>query len=449
MFFQNAAAIITRMETVWNVLLIFLLIFLNGYFVASEFALVALRKTKIDELVKKGNKTAKLIKEAHDHLDTYISATQLGITLASIGLGWVGEPTIAELIESLFSSLPENIAFISVHTIAFIIAFSLITFFHIVLGELAPKTLALQQTEGVALFVVPPLMAFTSIFRPFIWLLNHAGTLVLKPFGLALPSGEQGVHSEDEIRMLLSQSSAKGVIASREAEMVNNVFKLGDTPIRHIMMPRTDIIAFPISTKIKTIEKQIKENTHSRFPIYNKTIDDIVGYIHIRDVYQYLVRAQRDKSLANTKLIRQIITVPETRRIDRVLIDMRKKRAHMAVVLDEYGGTAGIVTLEDVMESLVGEIEDEFDKPRREISKQKDGVYLIDGLTPIEHVEEQFGLHINARGYTTIGGFLFGQIGKEPNIGDIVQIDGHTFTVKQIIGKRINTIAVTQRKLKN
>ena len=367
------------MEIIPQLALVFILVFLNGFFVASEFALVAVRKTRIDELVKNGNKSARLVQKAIKNLDTYISATQLGITLASLSLGWVGEPVIAKFLEPYLERfLSEQVAFVSAHGIAITIAFSLITFLHIVLGELAPKSIALQKAETTSLWIIRPLSLFTTIFKPFIWILNGAGILVLKLIGFKAPSGHQLVHSEEEIKMILAQSAEEGAIEKEEAEMVYRVLKLGDLPVKEIMIPRTKIVAFDIETPLKMVIKIAEENLHSRFPVYKDSIDNIVGFIHIKEIYKYALSDSKQKiieslyktllhkeskvRISKTRLIRKILTIPQAKEIDEVLLEMRSKRIHIAVVKNELGGTEGIVTLEDILETLVGEIHDEFEK---------------------------------------------------------------------------------------
>lgn len=436
------------MEIFFKLGFVIILVFLNGYFVASEFALVAVRKTRIDELVKKGNATAKLVQKALRGLDSFISATQLGITLASLALGWIGEPAIAKLIEPFFTFLPKEAATVSSHSVSLIIAFTAITFLHIVLGELAPKTIALQRPEITSLIIIAPLSLFTKIFRPFIWVLNGAGSLVLRMFGFTPPSGRQLVHSEEEIKMLLMQSAESGIIPQKEVDMVYSVFRLGDIPIERIMVPRTDIISFNVSSSLKDIVKKIEVHPHSRFPVYEHSIDRIIGFVHVKDIYKNVLRDDKDKRLSETKFIREIISVPETKRIDQVLLDMRKRRIHIAVVNDEYGGTAGIVTLEDIIESLVGEIQDEFETPLKDIQKQEDGSYLVDGLTSIERVQSKFNLPMKGQGYTTIGGLMFGLLGREPNEKDTMQIGNIIFEIEKIEGKRILSLRLKREKRK-
>lgn len=354
------------MEFIYQIILVILLVLLNGFFVASEFALVGVRKTRIEELVRKGNPTAKLVQKALQNLDTYISATQLGITIASLALGWIGEPALAHFIEPNLIFLDKQAAIVTAHSLSVAAAFSLITVLHIILGELAPKTIALQRAESTSLFLIVPLTAFAAVFRPFIWILNEAGGLVVRLIGLEPPIGHQLVHSEEEIKMILSQSEEGGAIPRDEAEMVYNIFKLGDTTVKQIMVPITDIIAFNVSTPLKEIVKTAKKNLHSRFPVYKKSIDTIVGFIHVKDIYPQYLKGGENLKLSETDIIRKIITVPQGKKVDMVLVEMKRKRVHIAIVNNENGKTAGMITLEDVIESVIGEIEDEFEKPVEE-----------------------------------------------------------------------------------
>ncbi len=374
------------MEILPQIGLVILLVFLNGFFVASEFALVTVRKTRIDELVKQGNKSAYLVQKAVRNLDTFISATQLGITLASLALGWIGEPFIANLIKPFFENiLPNGLASVSSHGISIAIAFSIITFLHIVLGELAPKSIALQRAEKTSLLIIAPLSLFTTIFKPFIFVLNGAGILVLKLIGLKAPSGHQLVHSEEEIKIILAESAEEGAIEKEEAEMVLSALRLGDIPVKKIMVPRTRVVAFEKSTPVEKVIKMTEANPHSRFPVYIESIDNIVGFVHIKDVYRELISETRHisvkdlyktfiernktKKLSDLKIIRPIPKVSENRGIDDVMKFMREKRTHIALARDEFGGTSGIVTLEDIVERLVGDIHDEFE----EMGKIEDG----------------------------------------------------------------------------
>lgn len=433
------------MEILWQIILIILLVLLNGYFVASEFALVAIRKTRIDELVKKGNQSAKLVQKALSDLDSYISSTQLGITIASLALGWVGEPAVAGFLEPYLNFLPKNIAVISSHTLSTVIAFSTITFLHVVLGELAPKTIALQKADKVALIIITPLIVFTKIFKPLIWILNGAGKIVLKLMGFKAPTGRQLVHSEEEIKMILAQSVESGEIEKKEAEMVNKMFKFGDIPIQQIMLPRTGVVAFETTKTLKDLLKKVKNSRYSRFPVYVKSIDNIIGFVHIKDIYDLALESKSELQLQNSGIIREIISVPETKRADEVLLDMKRRRIHIGVVIDEYGGTSGIVTMEDILESIVGEIEDEFEKPKEDIYRQKDGSYLIDGFTSIDRLQQKFRLPLKGQGYVTVGGLVFGILGRTPKVGDSVQIGNITLKIELVDGRRIKTLRLNKK----
>lgn len=347
------------MEFLPRILLLFILIFLNGFFVASEFALVSVRKTRIDELVKRGNKAALLVQKALNNLGSFISATQLGITLASLALGWIGEPAIASFLDIYFVKfLPKEIALVSSHTIAVIIAFIGITFLHIVLGELAPKSIALAKTEVISMIIITPLTIFSKIFSPFIWILNVAGGLVLKLFGVKVNSlHKKSAHSEEEIKMILSQSAESGAIESQEVEMIYQVFRIGDMPVENIMIPQHNIIGFEMHMTVKEMIPLIKKKIHTRFLVYKDTKNHIIGFIHIKDLYSLALDQHQHKKISQTKLIREIIQVPFSRRIDDVLLDMQKFKAHVAVIIDQYGKTIGMVSLEDIIESLVGKIE--------------------------------------------------------------------------------------------
>ncbi|HLC82252.1 MAG TPA: hemolysin family protein [Bacteroidia bacterium] len=447
------------MENLVQIGLVLVLVLLNGFFVASEFALVAVRRTRIDELVKKNNKSAKFVQNALNNLDTFISATQLGITLASLALGWIGEPAIAHLIEPIFHNfLSQDAALITSHGVAFVFAFLIITFLHIVLGELAPKSIALQKAELTSLWIITPLSLFATVFKPFIWFLNQTGLLVLKIIGFSPPVSNQSIYSEDEIKMILAQSAEGGAIGKEEAEMVYSVLKFGDLPVKQIMVPRTKIIAFDMDTSLQKIIQAAEKNLHSRFPIFKGTIDNIIGFIHIKDIYKHalsdsklllvkgiyrtFLKKKGGITVLQTKLIREILQIPESRRIDDVLLDMRKKRVHIAIVNDEYGGISGIVTLEDVLESLVGEIQDEFEEPYKEIQRQKNGTYLVDGFASVDSVKSKFKLPLKGSGYTTIGGLVYGLLGHTPVIGEKIKIGNIEMQVSEMEKNRIKRLTI-------
>lgn len=436
------------MDVVSQIILLIFLILLNAFFVASEFVLIALRKTQVEELVKKGSPFARYLLIAVDHLDNYISATQLGVTMVSLILGVVGEMTVAQKLAGLFSFMPTGPAAVFTHAVSFIIAFLLITYLQIVIGELVPKAIALQKTEFTALIVIAPLTLFAKIFSPFIKILNKSARFVLLAIRLHPTSSHQLNYSIDEIKMILDEFRQSGILPKGEVEMAQNVFKLQDIPTKQIMIPRTDIVAYEETTTFKSVLKHTNSNGFSRFPVYSRTIDNIVGFIHIKDVYRAILANEGDKRLSKSSKIRKILVVPENKKADEVLLDMRRKHIHLAVVDDEYGGTAGIVSLEDIIESLVGEIQDEFDKPIKEIRREIDGSFLIDGRASLEAVQKRFPIPVKGLGYSSIGGLVFGLLGREPRVGDKVQLSNITFTVEEIEGKRVRTIRLRRETMK-
>jgi CBS domain containing-hemolysin-like protein len=349
------------MELISKLLLVFILVLLNGFFVASEFAIVSVRKTRIAELARRGNKAAKLVSRAHKNLGSIISATQLGITLASLALGWVGEPAVAHFFEPLFQFLPPNAALLTSHSLAIFVAFLLITVLHVVIGEVVPKTIALQKAEAVSLLIITPLTFFSSIFSPFIWFLRKAGEVVLKVFRFSQTKGNESIYSEEEIKMILVQSVEGGAIEPQEAKMASRVFRLADILVKEIMVPRPKVVALDVQDSFRTVVEKINEVRYSRFPVYKESIDNVIGFIHVKDIYLLMKEAVDDTKILKANLIRPIIYVSQTKKIDDVLLMMQRRRIHIAVINNEYGGTAGIVTLEDILESVVGEIEDEFD----------------------------------------------------------------------------------------
>jgi CBS domain containing-hemolysin-like protein len=423
-----------------RLLFVVILILLNGFFVASEFALVAIRKTRIDELAKKGKKAAQKAQAALNELDTYISSTQLGITLASLALGWVGEPAISVFLSPALNAIPLH--FLNPRTESAILAFIIMTFLQIVIGELVPKNISLQRAESTLLKVITPLQLFTTVFKPFISILNKSGELVLKAVGMHSAHSSESTLSEEEVKMVIANSAQKGILEKGEVDMVYKVLQFTDMPIQQIMVPRTDVVEFYTSEKISTLLQKIKKISHSRYPIYEKTIDNIIGFVHIKDLYNLIDTPKEKKSLKDFSIIRKIIYSIEARPADEVLYEMRKKRIHIGVVMDEYGGTAGIVTLEDIVETIIGDIKDEFEQPGKDIEKQQDGSYIVNGLTAVARVQQKMKLPLKGQGYTTVGGLIYGLLGKAPQKGDKVQIGNVSMEVLDLHGKRINTLRV-------
>jgi CBS domain containing-hemolysin-like protein len=417
---------------------IILLIVLNGFFVATEFALVKVRGTRIESLAEEGNKRAKFARSILHNLDAYLSASQLGITLASLALGWIGEPAFARLFEPLFSylGLPDAIK----HTVSFLIAFSLMTMFHITLGEQAPKTYAIRKAENVTLLASGPMILFYKIMFPFIWILNGLSTRILKMAGIEPTSEHGSAHTEEEIRILMKESHKSGHIDNTELTLVDNIFDFAEKTARQIMIPRTDMACLYANKSYQeNLEIALRE-MRTRYPVCDPDKDNIVGFIHIKDLFKPNMNVKDIK-----KLIRPITAVPESIPISDLLKLMQKKKTQMALLIDEYGGTSGLVTLEDIIEEIVGDIQDEFNQERPSIEKLSDNTYSIDGLLLIEEVNSYFGLDIDNDDYDTIGGWIYSQIEVPPTKGQIVNYNNEVeFVIEETDHRRISRILVRE-----
>lgn len=350
------------MQFIPRFLLLAILIASNGFFVASEVALIRVRKTRIDELVKKGNTNALRVQKALNNMGRYLSATQLGITLASLALGWIGEPIVASFIESFFTFLPKNTALMYAHSIALIVGFILITFIQILLGELVPKYIGLQKTERVALFNISFLVIFQTIFTPFISLLTITANFISKLIGLS-STAQKVTHTQEEIKIILTQSAESGMIDQQEVDLISHVFKFSTQQVQTIMIPRTDVIAFNLLSPLSDVIEHIKNYTHTRFLVYELTVNNIIGFIHIKDIYLQALKGDVDKKLIDTDLVKQVISVEQTTPIHNVLQKMRETKTHLAVVMNNQNQTVGIVTVENIVESIVGHIDEEIRKP--------------------------------------------------------------------------------------
>jgi CBS domain containing-hemolysin-like protein len=423
----------------WRVGVALLLVAANGFFVAAEFALVGARRTRIEGMARSGNRRARLADAAIRRLDHYISGTQLGITLSSLGLGWVGEATIAVLIISAFDGLAAPWNVVATHAVAGVLAFTLITFLHIVLGELAPKSLALLFPEAVSLWTAGPLIVFSRVLGPFIIFLNGTANLLLRAVGLRAPRELERVHRPEELEMLLQQTRAHGLLGDEPAEMIRGVFDLSKTQAIEVMTPRTEIVALAADTPLDRAADFILEEGHSRYPIYEGSLDRIVGVVLARDVW----RAQRDGGASLMDIARNVTFVPDTNTVADLLRLMRREQTHFAVVIDEFGGTAGIVTFEDVLEEIVGEIEDELDEARPEPEESAGGEIGLPGRTPIYDVNDRYGLSIPDADYTTVGGFVLGRLGRLAKVGDEVDAPGGRLRVLAVRGRRIDRLALT------
>ena len=410
------------------------LILLNGFFVAAEFAIVGVRKTRIEAMVEERRAGSKAVAVGKNDPDSFVAAAQLGITMASLALGWVGEPALASLFEPLFAFLPPDVGFFTSHFVAVVLAFALITSLHMILGEQVPKVAALHDPEGIALFTAAPTLFFGTLFRPFIRLVNGLSNGTLRLMGMEPAAGHTLVHSVEELRMLVEQSSAAGFLEQEETEIAQRAFELGELSARDVMIPRTELSAVPITIDEDDLVAWIVADGHSRFPVYQGTVDNVIGVIHVKDVLR-LVTQEGKQSVRS--IMRQPLFVPETLPANELLALMRSRKRHIAVAVDEYGGTAGIVTLEDIVERLVGAVQDEFEQPELRIQKQEDGSYLVNGLVNLTEFAETVGIELESEDYSTIGGYVFGLLGRRPEVGDEVQSERFRAKVESLDGLRI------------
>lgn len=421
---------------------VLLLVAANAFFVAAEFALVAARRTRIDAWVRRGDRKAAVVKKALLSLDRYISGTQLGITLASLGLGWIGEPAVATTIEHLFAGLPAPFDAVATHSVASAIAFAAITFLHIVLGELAPKALALLHPEATSRWVAPPLILFTTATNPFIWMLNGTANALLRLFGARPQSERERVHSPEELRMLVQQSGRTGGIRSSDARLLEGVFEFSEKNAREVMTPRTDIVALSGDHGLAQAADEVAAAGRSRYPVIGESIDDVIGTVHAKDILRGL---REEKDFAVRDIARPAFFVPGTREVEDVLADMKRQKVHMAIVLDEFGGTAGLVTMEDLLEEIVGPIFDEYDRAAAAAwgaGGGTGGPPVFPGGAEIADVNRVLKLSLDDADYTTIGGLLFGRLGRLPKVGDRVSLQGATFEILEMDGRRVGRVRV-------
>ena len=426
-----------------NFLLVFFLIGMNGFFVAAEFCCVKVRPSRLETLIAEGNKRAVYAKKLTDELDEALSVTQLGITLASLGLGWVGEPFVAELIKPLTQSL--GLGETLEHTISFALAFSLITAAHIILGELTPKSMAISSTEKILLSIALPMLIFWKVMYPFVIMLNVTATFVSKHLGLQA-GGEEVAHNPEEIRLLMEESHKQGLVDDTEVDFVDNVFDFTELSVREIMVPRTDMVCLYTN---KTYEENLQimlEEQMTRYPICNEDKDHIIGFLHVKDLISWRLAGEKKLKPNLTKLARKVFVVPEVMDVSVLLKMMQKNRSQLAIVVDEYGSTSGMVTIEDIVEELVGDIQDEFDEERSEVEKRAENLYSIDAKMLLEDLEDEFDIEIKDEDVDTVGGWLSDRIGGEPRVGQTASFEGNTFYVEEIDGVRITRILLRVAK---
>jgi putative hemolysin len=407
------------------------LILLNAFFVAAEYGLVTARRTRIIELQHQGNRRARDVLRITSDPGRFIAAMQLGVTLTSLGIGALGEATLSREFDKWMAT-----------GLAIVLAYAILSFFHVVFGELVPKGAALGHAEGTALWVSAPVRAFLTVFGPVIWLLRRSTELILNSFGLEPPGAEREVHSEAELRMLVSRSERQGQIEEDEREMIDKVFVFGDKDVADVMVAKPDVAAVSVDMPPEEALAVVLESPYTRYPVFRESLDDIVGVLHVRDLF----RAIHDRGIAGLDLeglLRPAYVVPETKDLASLLQEFRRTNSHFAVVIDEYGAMVGIATLEDLLEEIVGEIEDEFDVPEEPVEQIGEDSYRVEGRFSIDDFNERFGTDLPDEDFHTVGGFVFGQLGRAPEPGDDVTHDGMRFDVLEVENNRIEQIAVT------
>ena len=423
--------------------LVFLLVLANAFFVAAELSLVSVRRTRIAELAARGDVSARAVQKVLENPDRVIAATQLGITIASLALGWLGEPALAHLISPLVEMFPSSLQPEVSHSISAGIAFLIITTMHVVAGELAPKSIALQDPERTSLAVAVPTLWTERLFKPAIWVLNGLGNGLLRLIGIKPASGHELVHSVEELKMLVSESAKEGVVEAEEREMLHAVFDFGDLVVRQVMIPRTEIVAVEVDTPIPEVVNTATQSNFTKFPVYEQSLDQIVGIIHVKDLLN-AVNAPNKEGFTVRTMMREPLFVPETISVRSLLRHFRDNRRHIAIVMDEYSGTAGLVTLEDLLEEIVGEVSDPFNVESPSIQVQNDGTVVIDGLTLIEEVDEELGLKLHDPDYDTIAGYFLGRVGHIPRLGETFEGDGVRIRVEEMDGLRISKLSLTR-----
>lgn len=425
-----------------NLFLLFLLIALTAFFVASEFAIVKVRTSRIDQLIMEGNAKARSAKQVISSLDEYLSACQLGITITALGLGWLGEPTIERLLHPVFESI--NLQASITHILSFVIAFSVVTFLHVVIGELAPKTFAIQKAEAITLSFSKPLILFYRIMYPFIWILNGSARIITGLFGLKPVSESEMAHSEEELRIILSESLKSGEINPSEYQYVDRIFEFDNRIAKEIMVPRTEIVTLPEDSSLAETLELILNERYTRYPVTAGDKDNILGIINVKEILTDCVRKKCEGKHPLRQYIKPVIRVIETIPIHDLLLRMQKERFHMAILLDEYGGTAGVVTVEDILEEIVGEIRDEFDADELPfVQKSGENHYILDAKLLISEANDLLGTSLSDDDVDTIGGWIMTQK-YDAAQGDFIEEEGFRFIIKEMEGHHISYIEVVK-----
>ena len=425
----------TVLSAVIKIALVIVLVIANGFFVAAEFAFVGVRRSRIEALAAEGHKAAKRLLAVLNNLNAYLSASQLGITLASLGLGALGEPVVEAILGGALSGLSESMR----HFISYAIAFAIITTLHIVLGEQAPKLMGLQLAEKVAMGTALPMQIFYTTFKPFIHALDWASAKTVRIFGLHADSEHASIYTEDEIRQLIRKSEESGHLNKEERRLINKVFEFSETTVKEAMIPRTEIVAISESCTLEELASQFRQHGYSRLPVYRGSLDDMVGVVHSKDVMASLIRP---KSFRLDRIMQKPTYVVDTARLEDVLRQMQREKFHFGFVVDEHGGVEGIITLEDLLEEIVGDISDEHDEEVNEqIHEQPDGSYILDGGLAVRDLNRRLDLNLPvSEGYTTIAGFLMSEAGTILSEGDSVPFNGHVFKIERAAKRRILTV---------
>ena len=426
-----------------NWLIVIVLLFVNAFFVAAEFAIVRSRRAKIEQMTKDGNVDAKLALKALEDMNFFIAAVQVGVTIASIGIGWFGSPTVERMLEPFAQTLSAAHAYWA-QTITAVIAFLVVTFLHVAIGEQVPKCIALQYPERISLYVAKPMNLFMTISRPFVWLLNVACNGILKLFKVPIDTARV-IPTLEDLDLLVDTSYDEGVLNETEKDMIHNVFNFSDLTAREVMIPRTDMVCVPIEMSFDELNKVASENQYTRYPVYDGDIDHITGMIHVKDLY---LLSLEDKERPIEKLQRPLMLVPETITLDNLVREFKKNKSQMAIVVDEFGGTSGIITLEDVMEEIFGDVQDEFDEEVEfDIKEIKPNYYLANAMMRLDEFAEHFDIPVEKmedEDVDTIAGMVVKELGRIAQVDDVVKYDGFTFTVKEVDGARITKLLVVR-----
>jgi CBS domain containing-hemolysin-like protein len=447
-FFAAESAVTTEpvvaswTSIVIKILVVLILVAVNGFFVAAEFAYVGVRRSRVEALAADGSKSAQRLLDLLDNLNAYLSAAQLGITLASLALGWLGEPVVAAILEkSLGNVIPPT----WLHFISFVIAFAIVTTLHIVLGEQAPKLVGLQLAEKVAMLTALPMKIFYKIFKPAIHALDWASARTVRIFGLHADSEHASIYTEDEIRQLIKISEQSGHLNQEERRLINRVFEFSETTVKEAMIPRTEIVAISEDCSLEEIARSFRQHAYSRLPVYRGSLDNIVGFIHSKDLMPFLLRPKLFKL---EKVVQKPMYVVDTARLEDVLRQMQREKFHFGFVVDEHGGVEGIITLEDLLEEIVGDISDEHDEEVNEqIRKEPDGSFLLEGGLAVRDLNRRLQMNLPvSEAYTTIAGFLMSEAGEVLSEGETVAFNGHIFKVEKVDKRRILRVRMEKKR---